>query len=531
MKKFIRICFICLVMVLILSNQSLSQAGQLDKTFGNNGIVSTSVDKQSMAFSVAIQKDGKIIAAGKSWNGHNNDFALVRYNSDGTLDNSFGINAKVILPVGLDEDIANSVALQSNGKIVVGGYFYLNDGLTPLFALTRLNSNGTLDNTFGTNGFATTKIVESSKSFSIAIQNDDKIIATGYYFETGGVGEGFALVRYNSDGTLDNNFGTNGIVITQISNDYDEAQSVAIQTDGKIIVGGFSGYFFVGSYDTDFVLARYNSNGTLDNTFGIKGIVVFDISDRDFLNSIAVQKDGKILAAGNYRNGDHVDFAIFKFNSNGTLDNTFGANGFVLTHIGSDDAYCTSVIVQNDGKILACGNSRNGNDYDFNVVRYNSDGTSDNTFGTNGTVTTQVGNSDDLVGAAAIQSDGKIILAGQTFNGKNYDFAVVRYVGDATTSIIGEKGDKNAKLFTLDQNYPNPFNPVTTIRFSIPQKSYVLLKVFDMLGDEISTLTDEEKEAGSYEVEFNASLLTSGIYFYKLQTGSYNEVKKMILVK
>ncbi|MGI8836580.1 MAG: hypothetical protein ACR2H4_08070 [Pyrinomonadaceae bacterium] len=366
---------IVLAISLFLALPALTFAapGDLDLSFGNGGKVITQVGSNAGARSVAIQSDGKIVAAGYSDNGANYDFAVVRYNTDGTLDTSFGGTGKVVTPVGNSSD-ANSVAIQSDGKIVAAG---------------------------------------TSRNFP----NFD-----------------FAVVRYNTDGTLDTSFNGTGKVITQGG----QAFSVAIQADGKIVAAGYS---FNGANRADFAVVRYNTNGSLDTLFNGTGKVVTPVGSSDSSDiafSVAIQSDGKIVAAGTSRYDSEGDFAVVRYNTNGTLDTSFGGTGKVVTSVSSSGDYARSVAIQSDGKILVVGDIGNGglfNGIDFAVVRYNTDGSLDTSFGGTGRVVTPVGNS-SFANSVAIQSDGKIVVAGATGDspgGTDFidsEFVVVRYLGD-----------------------------------------------------------------------------------------------------
>jgi uncharacterized delta-60 repeat protein len=237
----------------------------------------------------------------------------------------------------------------------------------------------------------------------------------------------FALARYNTDGTLDTNFGTGGKVITAIGSSTDVAESVAIQSDGKIVAAGFSN----NGSNNDFALVRYNTNGTLDTTFDSDGKVTTAIgSANDVAYSVAIQSDGKIVAAGYSRSGgSNDDFALVRYNTDGSLDTSFDSDGKVTTAIGGSNDYAESVTIQSDGKIVAAGHSYMSSNYDFTLARYNTDGTLDTSFGTNGKVATAIGGSDDVAYSVAIQSDGKIVAAGYSYNGSNFKFALVRYAG------------------------------------------------------------------------------------------------------
>jgi uncharacterized delta-60 repeat protein len=342
----IKTVFTALCLVLCAS-ASFAQSG-LDSSFGTGGKVVTDFgDVDVEAHSVVVQTDGKLVAAGFTtdlWG--QADFALARYNSNGSLDGSFGTGGKVTTTFN-DFDFVGAMALQSDGKIVVAGSTIINN--SPDFALARYNSNGTLDATFGSGGKVTTRWGGPAQVFGVATQSDGKIIATGFAHLS--EGWSFALVRYNSNGTLDTTFGTGGKTTTPFAvPSVAQTNSLRIQRDGKIVVAGVTFVNNVGN----FALARYNSNGTLDTTFGTGGKVVTDFGADDHAFSVALQADGKIVAAGM----KGADFALARYNSNGTLDTSFGNGGKATTSfVGSSGDQAFSVAIQSDGKAVVAGNA------------------------------------------------------------------------------------------------------------------------------------------------------------------------------
>ena len=352
---------------------TFSQDGSLDNTFGVNGIVTTFFGSgDNYANATAIQADGKIVLAGASFNSNGSPcFALTRYNTNGSLDNSFGNSGIVTTSFGSGESYANDMAIQTDGKIVVAGE---SDNSTnssqPRFTLTRYNTNGNLDNTFGTAGIVITSFVSEGFANAMAIQADGKILATGEGTNVGGAG--IALTRYNINGSLDNTFGTAGIVTTSIGGSCG-GSAIAIQADGKIVVAG---YGLTTNNQLCFALTRYNTNGSLDNTFGTGGIVTSLIGTSCRARALAIQADGKIVVAVGSSNRD---FNLTRYNTNGSLDNTFGTAGIITTVIGIVSGG-EDIAIQADGKIVAAGasgSSSNDNGGDFTVVRYNNSLTGD----------------------------------------------------------------------------------------------------------------------------------------------------------
>jgi uncharacterized delta-60 repeat protein len=411
-----------LLIALLLVAVAFANPGDLDTTFGAGGKVITSIGGfDDYIFSAAIQNDGKIVVAGSSNNGSNDDFALARYNSDGSLDTGFGTGGKVTTPIGSGRDYGVAAAIQTDGKIVVAGAS--NNGNDEDFALVRYNSEGSLDTTFGTGGIVTTPISSYIDSaYAVAI-HDSIIVTAGYCWNSSTNNYDFCLARYNSDGSLDTTFGTGGKVITSVGSGDEAAYGVAIQDDGKIVAIGASW-----SSTVDFSLARFNSDGSLDTTFGTDGKVLTTIgSGVDYGSAVVIQEGGKIVVAGYSNNGSNDDFALVRYNSDGNLDPTFGTGGKVTTPIGNGNDHGAAVALLDTSKIVVAGYSNNGSDDDFALVRYNSDGSLDTTFGAGGKVTTPIGNGNDYGSAVALQDDGKLVMAGYFSNGTNYDFAVTRY--------------------------------------------------------------------------------------------------------
>lgn len=434
-----------------------SQIGSLDNTFGTGGKVTTDFGGfEDNVNTMVIQSDGKIIVAGNfslDANGSSYDCFLARYNSDGTLDNTFGTNGKVITDFGNNFESFNSVTLQGNGKIVVVGDANYN------IIMARYTINGVLDNTFGNGGKVITDFGngDSEEGYAVAIQSDGKILVGG---ETNTISTDawfdMAVVRYDSAGNIDNTFGTNGIATTDFGNAANEyCRSIALQNDGKIVIAGFR----IGTSPnyTDFAVARFNSTGTLDSSFATNGQLTEDFgTSGDKAQSVVIQPDDKIIVAGYNDNGSNAHFAMARYNSNGTLDNTFGTNGKVITQISTYTDNANSAALQSDGKIVLSGYGWVSGAYGFILARYNTNGSLDNTFGTGGIVTTTFGTNGDYAYSLVIQNDGKVVLAGKSatgFTSSSFDIALARYNTSVTTG-----------LETISQNrmqakiYPNPGN-------------------------------------------------------------------------
>jgi uncharacterized delta-60 repeat protein len=388
----------------------------LDPTFDGDGmaVVDAGLGRADEAYDLAIQADGKIVVVGKFTSSNKGDeWAVARLNPNGSLDTSFGSGGIVHTSFGSKHDFAQGAGIQADGKIVVGGYANVSNKNT--FAMARYNTNGTLDTSFDGDGKLTTNVVSLSEGIrDIVIQPDGKIVAVGYAEVSSGVSD-MALVRYNTNGSLDTSFGTGGKVVTPGTN---HARAVALTPGGKIVV--------VGHADPgEGIVARYNANGTLDTTLSGNGLIERSgaITSGLYLG-VAVQVDGKIVAA------DIDSHAVVRFTDGGGLDAGFAGDG--TADIPVNDAW--DVAVQSDGKIVAAGQGNLIAGEQMAVFRMNADGSPDTAFAT-------AGLADAIFPAAqyswakrvAIQGDGKIVAAGGfvgNTSGSPRNFAIARFEGD-----------------------------------------------------------------------------------------------------
>lgn len=501
-----------------------AQPGSLDTTFGVGGKVITDFGSYEWGRSIAIQTDGKIVEAGMNSTG----LLLVRYNSDGTVDNTFGTGGKVTTPIGYFNYGTCSVAIQSDGKILVAGYSNNISINSHDFALVRYNSDGTLDSAFSSDGIVITVIGSNNEyGYSVAIQSDGKIVLAGQITNSpNGTNWDLALVRYTTDGSLDSTFDSDGKVITSTGvgeySHHEKGRSVVIQSDGKIVVAGSS----FNGFDKDFSLVRYNSNGSLDNTFDSDGKVTTDFENNDdYGYSAAIQSDGKIVVAGRSYDGDSPfdGFAIVRYNSNGSLDSTFDSDGKVLMFIYH--GYGNSVVIQNDGKIVVAGYSGSN----FALARYNSNGSLDTTFNSDGKVLTGFEGNYDYGYSVAIQSDGKIVVAGETWNGTDYDFAIARYIGCSESSPFA-KSPCDSSTVDIAENteisdvsiYPNPTSGIFTV--SLKNKTVeTKICVYDVLGNCLW----KKDCRNNVNLKIDLSCQSKGIYFMEIVSEGERAVKKI----
>jgi uncharacterized delta-60 repeat protein len=650
--RFAKVIF---VLALVSSSSFSQQAGDLDLSFGANGIVITDVTDslvRDYCYAITMHPFGHIYAGGTIFRDSNVPpwawMTIVKYNPDGSIDTSFGDNGRVyeydfgrlsyfkdvkfygnnqsVVMTGYylyntniydlvvfrydqlgQRDVAfgnagevwlnnllpgrneqpTKLAVQYDAKILVGGLTADGNGNTD-YLLLRLNMDGTLDNSFNNAGYITGNFSSAQNVVkNILIQADNKILLTVS-------SQNEHIIRFNPDGTFDNTFGNNGIVET----DFGNINSIIINTDGKILAS---------CADQNFqnILVRFNPDGMLDGSFNSGNPVLTDIS----LTKLQVQFDGKIVGIGSeYQMG----YLIKRFNADGTYDTSFGNNGNVSVNLTPNQDLAYDLFIQNDRKILAAGIAWTANDnQDFGLARLLSspivpntpvqigDGLSNLSFynfsnlglpaveqvtavsfpntpppnlpGDSPLVSSVVNRYYDLsvspqnAGTSSnfsatlrlYYSDDEVVALDESklklirYNGLGWDYVggsvntVENYVeaSDITKFNIFAFADPDSitldvedelyglNEYQLEQNYPNPFNPTTLIQFAIPEKSDVTLKVFDVLGTEVATLVDEEKNPGRYEIVFAGQGISSGVYFYKLQAGNYSSIKKMILLK
>jgi uncharacterized delta-60 repeat protein len=413
------------LLAILLIPAAQATPGVLDPSFGTGGKVTTAIGPaDSEALALARQPDGKLVAAGFGWNGSNDDFALARYNADGSLDTSFGSGGKVLTAIGSGSDGAGALVRQPDGKLVAAGWS--SNGLNNDFALARYNANGSLDVSFGSGGKLTTAIGPGTDTAtSLVLQPDGKLVVAGDSFN--GSDRDFALARYNTNGSLDTSFGSGGKVTAWVGSGNDFAYALALQPDGKLIAAGSN----LQGAQSVVALIRVNPNGALDVSFGTGGKVATAIGSYSVATGLALQPDGKLVAAGVGDTGTQQGFALARYNANGSLDTSFGSNGRVTTAIGSQ-AWMQAVALQPDGKLVAAGSARPGSGDVFALARYDTNGSLDAGFGSAGKITTTIG-SDDQVNAIALQPDGKLVAAGGSWDGSTERFALVRYLGSTLT--------------------------------------------------------------------------------------------------
>jgi uncharacterized delta-60 repeat protein len=448
--------------------------GDLDSTFGNGGKVVTDFNNSTDWLSrVAVQPDGKIVAIGDTHPSHRG--ALARYNSDGTLDATFGNGGKVITIANVRESAAGLLILP-DGKIMISGSIDFPSSSDSSFALLRFNSDGSSDSTFGNSGIVTTNVgPNDDQAYAIARQPDGKIVAAGrrgiQFYPSEQRKGNVALARYNPDGSIDATFGNGGTVVNDFGQGLESyALALMIQPDGKIIIAGESSYAFL--------VARYNADGTLDTTFGNSGHSLANFSNNwDGATDALLQPDGKVVLVGwSVLNSPYDSFALARFSPDGSFDQSFGNGGKVIM---ADEGDLNAVVLQADGKLIAIGSGNWSSDSRFRLLRFDGSGSLDSTFGSGGIVTTSLGQPSEGL-ALVLQADGKLVAGGITSSDQyfqNSDFALVRYVNaSASPTVASRKTHGGVGIF--DINLPLTGTPGIECRSGGTNNDYQVVFAF-----------------------------------------------------
>lgn len=405
--------------------------GDLDTTFGLAGMVSDDFGGGDNSVNcIALQPDGKILLGG----GIGNGFGLARYRRDGSLDVTFGNGGVVTTPLpglpGYNTGAVEAMVLLPDGRIVVAGTSISNYEYNTDFVVARYHADGSPDAAFGDGGITVTDFFgEYDLAHAVAVQADGKIVAAGAANRDGGTRASFALARYNVDGSLDADFGVGGKVVAGFFNTLKSANAVAVQPDGRIVLAGYGEFNQRG----DFALARFGRDGSPDFTFGFASVTLTEFpSGGAEATALVLQPDGRIVVAGFANNslGTTSDFALARYDRHGFLDRSFGKAGRTTIDFrgGVDNAYAAAALP--DGGIVLAGYAQTSEtDSDFAVARVDKHGQPDRDFGDRGRVLTDFLGLPDLARAVAVQPDGRIVAAGYASTTGTLDFALARYIG------------------------------------------------------------------------------------------------------
>ena len=424
------------------------QPGDLDLNFGTDGISTVDANSQGLddgANMITVQSDGGLLVVGRIKTGTfvtESDMLIARYSTDGIVDPQFGQSGFTITDLGGEFESLFGIYEKPDGKILAGGSS--NQSGNSQQTLIQYNENGLIDQNFGNNGVIYTSATLSSASITSMVSDSDGNVLT-----TGSGNGNILVVKFENNGTLYNSFGTSGVAIHDLGL-IESGYEMLLQTDGKILVTGTQNE---SGNPENGIVVRLESDGSLDLTFNGTGWVDLALSENtDRSTDLALLPDGRILVTGIVPNASVTALEIFavRLMPDGSYDNTFGTNGIARYDIGAGDDYANDVILQPDGKAIIGGYENDGNDNNFCLIRINEDGTLDQTFGDNGVVITEVSTDNDRIASMALQPDGKLVVAGSARIGTNDDIALARYHTGLNLSV----NDRDEKpLFSV---YPSP---------------------------------------------------------------------------
>ena len=478
---------------------SVNQDGTMDATFGTDGKNTMQPLRKAVAnlLTSEMQADGKIVLCGNEFVASNDigDFnypCLSRYNTDGSIDTSFGTSGKSIIN---ESGNVTAFKLQSDGKMIIAS----TSGLSGTRVL-RLVTNGSIDTTFGTNGVVTLTNQSFGNIRSIAVQTDGKIVLAGN--TTNGVNpatQNFYTVRLNTNGTFDSTFGTNGVSTLGSTAFQDDIYGVKIQPNGKIVVGGVMS----NGADLDIAVLRYNANGTLDTSFNGNGIFTMGIGTaNDYFGTLELQADGKILGTAN-GNGESV---LFRLTSSGAIDTDFDTDGKVTTlYRGSN------IKVLPDQKIFICGTYQNTDNDDFAITKYNANGSVDPGFGTAGSVYTHIDNDDSAYNM--LVAGDKVIVTGDSS----------LYTGDLLYSNF------SMAKYHINTDLGLPENAISQFSFyPNPAKDKIILDN-NISSANIFTLDGKKIESTITGNTISLNGISTGIYLIELTDNEGKSVTKKLI--
>jgi len=515
--QYSKLIFLFFIWIFLIKNAK-GQDGSFDSTFGPGGTLVFSIaDQDDFGRTLSVLDDEKIVTAG--WYNLidnlpiNRHIYFTKHLPNGDPDDSFGTNGVVSLTIGSEGSSISEIEVQSDGKIV--GFGNANGNAI----LLRLNPNGTLDSSFGSNGVTN---MASGASF--------EILENGKFIVSGGVSDGFnvffSISRYHEDGTLDTSFGDSGTAVTDISPErFDLNASIKIQEDGKMVLVGTT---YTNATERRAIIARYLTDGTLDLTFGGTGFVTTSVGGSPgygIFSDVAIQENGKIITAGLAEQeigGGLFDTQslLVRYNQDGTVDENFGQDGIVITDTATNgNSRINSIVIQPDNYIVAIGSSAEPapsfQSY-VTCMKYNSSGVLESNFGKNGIVISDLFGSETNTGFdLALQSDGKIVGIGVTNEPSSSikDIALFR-LNNGLLNI----GDFD--VFDSVVVYPNPADKKLNIRLreGVSGLSVRILNAYGQVFYE-----------GGYLNEVNVANFQSGVYIVEIYTDRGNAFKKVIV--
>lgn len=510
------------LLLLTAASSALAQSGVLDDSFGwYDGYTTESFAHIDYAEDVTLLPDGRLLVAGTVYSLSDPMYwgFLYRTTALGVPDIAFGgfgmVGDAPLYPI--TQRTITATALQSDGRVVAVGSERTAEktGDVTRMMVSRYTPSGQLENLFGTLGHVTVDIPgEWGLARDVTVLNNGKILVAGHSSFVGGHRR-IILVRLNSDGTPDVGFGISGRVTTTVNGIWDEVSSMAIQPDGKILLAGHT-RTGPGLVENAIALLRYTANGVLDPTFSGDGIVITPLAEGlqslYAQNDMVLQPDGRIVVLGNPFVDGTPTIGLVRYNSNGSLDTSFGEDGIVLNHPGPVeglDLYVTGVAQDNAGGLVVCGSTPTA----AILVRYLPDGTLDMDFGTEGVVLFENSVTDDLHWKeVVVQPDHRIVVAGH----KGLDMIVARYLSGLEVGMNDFSADQESTLI-----YPNPIAESATLSIDCTSPKTLSCDLVDAEGRITRSLfAGKAVPTGRYQQRLDLRDVAPGSYVLTLNDGT-----------
>jgi uncharacterized delta-60 repeat protein len=484
-----------------------------DSTFNDSGLVVSSFPSgNQVGRAIAVQPDGKIIAGGFGSTSLYN-YNLVRYLTDGRVDSTFGANGMVTTPVAFASDLAD-VCLQSTGKIIAGGYYQAGSASQQDFLLIRYLPNGTIDSAFGANGRVLTDFSggNNEQIHALAIQSDDKIVAVGEWFNTAQTVYNFAIARYMPDGSPDSSFNGTGKLLIDMAGYSDYAKAVVIQPDGKIVVAGTTAT--ASASVTEFCAVRLTAAGAPDPSFGIGGKAILPslFNHQDYCEAMVLQSDGKYVLAGNTSPGNGIIWAAARLRADGTIDSTYNSTGWQTFAFNIYENYLQDAAIDAYGNTVLVGSTVN----DLTGVTgaalasINTAGLPDPTFGSSGMAVFEYTDADNAAYANAFQPDGRLLIVGEMNSTADPSVKIYtarfRIKNEQSTGIenVTRNGDE---LFV----FPNPFGDKISFVCKDPDIAVATIEIYDNCGRLV-----HRSEFTGKEWTINTGSWNEGVYLFRM---------------
>jgi uncharacterized delta-60 repeat protein len=524
--KYFFLRFTAAIALLLSTSFAVNAQPILDNTFSGDGYLLTKVSAagDDIPRTVLIQSNGRILTGGNSFGISGfSDINIMRTKPNGNLDNSFGTAGIATIPGGFFCDMA----LLPGGKIIVAG-----SGVGPTnannFIVYRLTKTGLLDTTFGNGGSVEVNIPNQSMiCFDVVIQSDGKILLGGYV--GGYANNDMLVVRLKANGNIDNTFATGGKFIFLQTSKNSECRQIALQADGKIIVGGaIDTLVFTAFLRYDYAALRLTTNGTLDNTFGVGGVVRANKADTEIATAVSVLSDGRIVLGGYSNFFGNTRFAALCLLPNGSFDTSFGTGGWSFSDFYGGTALCNALAVEGDDDIILAGTvyiSAGASYQTIGMAKLLSNGAPDNTFGISGIDTSFYGTTGEGCNDIALQSDNKIVIAGYRYTGANSSYLIARYTNSA--ALIKQTSPVIADVFDVNI-YPNPNSGAFVVTLSNPVDEDATITIINTMGQVVYA---DKFSSSTHKLSLSIALnpeLADGIYYINIISGEQVITKQLV---